>query len=60
MSLKIKIENRLNELKQAEIETEVQLWAIRGAIQELEQVTLPMIEEAEDNEPDIIELTNTE
>ena len=59
MSLKIKIENRLTELKQAEIETEVQLWAIRGAIQELEQVTLPMIEEAEDNEPEIIELTNT-
>lgn len=44
MSLKVKIEERLLELRQALSDTEAQLWAIRGAIQELETVIVPMIE----------------
>lgn len=44
MSLKVKVEERLLELRQALSDTEAQLWAIRGAIQELETVIVPMIE----------------
>ena len=50
MSIKTKLEERLLELRQAEQETEAQLWAIRGAIQEVETIVLPLIEEADGNE----------
>ena len=49
MSIKTKLEERLIELRQAEQETEAQLWAIRGAIQEVETIVLPLIEEADGN-----------
>lgn len=45
MNLKTKLEERLKELYQAAQDTEAQLWAIRGAIQEVETVIMPLIEE---------------
>lgn len=47
MNLKVKLEERLLELRQAAMDTEAQLWAIRGAIQEIETVIVPLIEEAD-------------
>lgn len=47
MSLKLKLEERLNELRQALAESEAQTWAIRGAIQEVESYILPLIEDAD-------------
>jgi hypothetical protein len=44
MSLKSKLEERISELRNAAAEAEAQVWAIRGALQELETVTLPMID----------------
>ena len=45
MNIKTKLEERLKELYQAATDTEAQLWAIRGAIQEVETVIMPLIEE---------------
>ena len=45
MNIKTKLEERLKELYQAAQDTEAQLWAIRGAIQEVETVIMPLIEE---------------
>lgn len=44
---KLDIEKRLQELRQGEQEAAAQLYAIQGAIQELESYWLPMIEEQE-------------
>jgi len=58
MSIKTKLEQRLVELRQAEQETEAQLWAIRGAIQEVETIILPLIEEADGTEDTDAETDN--
>ena len=58
MSIKTKLEERLIELRNAETEILAQLWAIRGAIQEVETIVLPLIEEADGNEATDTESVN--
>jgi len=50
MTIKLQLEERLQALYDGLRESEATTWAIRGAIQELETIIIPMIEKANSEE----------